>query len=191
MAELQRTDHHEVWKPVANHEELYEVSNLGRVRRLSRVQYRRNRWGTESRYLLPEQILSPTQTSTGRYLTVNLWKDGQNQTVRLNILVCQTFHGPAPQEKPFALHNNGDSFNNRATNLRWGDIFDNMADRTAHGRTVRGERQHSARLTACLVRSIRQRASNGERIAPIAREIGVHPSSIHAVVKRETWKHVT
>lgn len=180
----------EHWKSVADYEGLYEVSDLGRVRRLARFQLLGNRWGTLSSRFLPEQILQPVRSGNRGYLSVGLWKDGQSRLTRVNVLVCETFHGPRPAGQPCALHTNGDQDDNRAPNLRWGSDKDNACDRERHGRTAKGERQHSARLTAPLVRTIRARAANGERIAPIAREFGVHPSSIHAAVKRETWKHV-
>ena len=59
-----------------------------------------------------------------------------------------------------------------------------------HAGYVRGERQHSAKLTEHLVREIRRRIIAGEAQAAMAREYNVSMSSVNALVKRETWKHV-
>ena len=37
----------EIWKPVNNYEGLYEVSNLGRVRSLDRIQFIKKKIGIE------------------------------------------------------------------------------------------------------------------------------------------------
>lgn len=178
----------ERWKPVSGYEGLYEVSDLGRVRRLPRFQVIKDRLGNSCHRLLKGMEIRPIITD--RYLCVNLWRDGKGKTTRINILVCETFNGSRPLGKDCALHGNGDRFDNRATNLRWGDHLDNAVDREAHGNTAKGERQHSARLTESLVRSIRERVAAGEQMASIAREVGVNKSSIQAAVHRRSWGHV-
>lgn len=190
MADTPSTSLPEIWKPVAGYEGLYEVSDHGRVRRLPRFQSVRNKWGGLSHRLLAGHILHPTPSGNRGYLALNLWRDGKARMTRVNILVCETFNGARPEGKPLALHCDGDKSNNRAANLRWGDDADNAADREAHGRTTKGERQHSARLTAKTVSAIRKRVAAGESMASLAREIGVNKSSVQAVVHRRSWKHI-
>src|SRR5690348_3980218 len=41
-------------------------------------------------------------------------------------LVCEAFHGPAPQDEPCCLHCDENSANNRADNVRWGTQKENL-----------------------------------------------------------------
>lgn len=188
MADPQSTVAAEQWKPVAGYEGLYEVSDLGRVRRLPRFQVLNDRWGKPFHRLLSGMMLNPTLTD--RYLCVNLRKEGKGHTTRLNILVCSHFNGAKPTADACALHNNGDRFDNRAVNLRWGSHLENAADREAHGRTAKGERQHSARLTASDVQDIRRQVAAGTTMADASRLYGVHKGTVRNIVLRTTWAHV-
>lgn len=57
-------------------------------------------------------------------------------------LVCEVFHGPAPEGKPFALHWDDVPENNDASNLRWGARSDNMVDRVRNGNNPSSRRTH-------------------------------------------------
>lgn len=70
-----------------------------------------------------------------------------------------------------------------------GTDADNMADRDAKGRQARGERQHSAKLTDCAVRKIRNEYPQTP-VSEFASEYDVAKQTIFAVLKRRTWKHV-
>lgn len=82
---------------------------------------------------------------------------------------------------------------------------DNNADRDAKGRRgavgfhpethpyatrARGERQHSAKLTAEHVLEIRAKHQQGMSQRAIARQYGMAKSSIDKVVQRKTWTHI-
>lgn len=114
----------EQWKDVVGFEDGYEVSNLGNVRSKTRT-------------------LGDGRTFKGKSLKpwINQGRERltlPNKTkVKVHRLVCEAFHGPAPEDKPFALHKNGDSLDNRADNLYWGDFVDNVADALRHGTHAR------------------------------------------------------
>lgn len=59
-----------------------------------------------------------------------------------------------------------------------------------HRGHARGERQHSAKLTADKVREIRRRIAAGEIQRQVAREYGIAATGVNAIVKGHTWKHV-
>ena len=63
-------------------------------------------------------------TQNGAYLRVQT-TDGPKL---LHRLVCEAFHGPAPTDKPLALHWDDDPLNNDCSNLRWGSAQDNADD---------------------------------------------------------------
>ena len=54
-----------------------------------------------------------------------------------------------------------------------------------------GERNRMAMLTEADVRYIRSRAESGEKQKDIARELGVDPSTVSKILRRERWGHVT
>jgi len=75
-----------------------------------------------------------------------------------------------------------------------GTIADNNRDMTAKGRGKTalkyGEENGRAKLTVASVREVRKRYAEGETAATLARDYGVHPSSIDALLKGRTWKTV-
>lgn len=110
----------EVWKPVLGFEGQYEVSNLGRVKSLDRIDAGGRNW--------KGRIMKPWDTRGYGSVTF-----GKRTKRRVNRLVCEAFNGPAPKDKPHALHRNGNPKDNRPENLYWGDDADNTADKMKHG----------------------------------------------------------
>ena len=58
----------EIWKPVKGYEELYEVSNMGRVRSLDRVVYQKNKFGMMSRHIYYGQIIKQQKQRNGYFI---------------------------------------------------------------------------------------------------------------------------
>lgn len=110
----------EQWKDVVGFETGYEVSNLGNVRSKTRT--------IADGRVYKGRPLKPWFSEGYARITL------PNRTkVKIHRLVCRAFHGEPPEGKPFALHRNGDSLDNRADNLYWGDFVDNVADALRHG----------------------------------------------------------
>lgn len=117
----------EEWRAVReNH--VYEVSDSGRARTITREVAIR----TGGTRLLKGVYLKPSVNSTDR-LTVTVYVGGIPKRRSIHRLVCEAFHGPAPADKPWALHRNGDHRDNRAENLYWGSPQDNVDDMIRHG----------------------------------------------------------
>lgn len=55
---------------------------------------------------------------------------------------------------------------------------------------VRGEAQHKAKLTEENVREIRRMRAGGAKCARLAREFGVDWSTVDALLRGSTWRHV-
>jgi hypothetical protein len=87
-------------------------------------------------------------------------------------------------------HLDGNGSNPRPDNLKWGTRLENMADRDHHGRTVRGSRVNTSKLTEAQVHAVIRRHGAGEGTKPLAREFGVRPWAITKIVRREHWKHL-
>lgn len=97
----------EIWKTIEGYEGLYEVSNLGRFKRL--VGYRCNK----------ERILSVCPDNQG-YGIVVLCKNSITKTFKAHRLVAQSFI-PNPNNLPMINHKDEDKTNNTVYNLEWCD----------------------------------------------------------------------
>ncbi|WP_342576005.1 NUMOD4 domain-containing protein [Paenibacillus sp. FSL M8-0142] len=109
----------EKWLPVVGYEGFYEVSNHGRVKRLSSS-------GTSK-----EKILKP-QIQRDGYQRVTLSKKGQKKRMAIHRLVAIAFI-PNPENKEQVNHENGNKLDNRLKNLNWMTPKENIAHAIAHG----------------------------------------------------------
>jgi hypothetical protein len=50
----------------------------------------------------------------------------RGKTYKVHRLVCEAFNGQAPNDKPYCLHRDENSANNRADNVYWGDQKENL-----------------------------------------------------------------
>ena len=101
----------EQWKAVVGFEELYEVSDQGRVKSLNY-----NHTGKE-------RILKPWKSNNG-YLLVNLYKDGRKKMLLLHRLVAGAFI-QNPNNLDTVNHKDEVKTNNTVGNLEWMSIKDN------------------------------------------------------------------
>lgn len=99
-------------------------------------------------------------------------------------------HGPIPRGK-VVMHRCDNGKCVRLDHLRLGTQLQNVADRQAKGRTAIGEQNGKARLTFDQVSRIKQELRLGRHPKAIARPLGVYPSTIYAIRKGITWRHVT
>lgn len=163
----------ERWLPVVGYEGLYEVSDLGRVRRL---------WRKGPKPL--KQNLKP------EYLGIILWRNGEGWTVLVHILVARAFLGPRPEGHQ-VCHGPAGKLDNRLVNLSYGTASKNHgADMHRDGTIQMGVRHVRAKLTDEIVRECRRRAAAGEAKAALAREFGVHNRTMRDAVTGVHWKHV-
>ena len=129
----------EIWKSTGF--DGYEVSNLGRVRRLHKT--------------IPPRIRKLT-TDTHGYLHVNLWHGGKSKHFSIHRLVAIAFI-PNPENKPEVNHIDGNKLNNRVSNLEWVTSSENQRHAFDMGLQValQGEDAPRAKLTAEQVIYIR------------------------------------
>jgi hypothetical protein len=173
----------EEWRPVAGWTGYYEVSDLGRVRSLSRTM-------SDGRFL-KGRILKPTR-GKGGYYQVTLARDGSSDKRYVHHLVAEAFVGPRPKGLD-VRHGSSNRLDNRAEQFCYGTRRENLLDKIRDGTMLRGEASPVAKLTDAAVADARQRcAPDGadEPISAVAREYGVCPAVMREAVIGVTWEHV-
>ena len=117
----------EIWKPIKGYEGLYEVSNLGRIKRLRRLitnQY--------NSFYIEEKILKPQKNRYG-YLYINLYKNGIMKHITIHKLVAEAFLDN-PNNLPQVNHKDENKQNNNVENLEFCDCKYNINFGTAIAR---------------------------------------------------------
>ena len=113
----------EIWKSVTNYEGYYEVSNLGRVRSLTRqIEKREN--GNITLLTRTGKITTAIITEKG-YERVGLSKDGVQKNCLVHRLVGIEFIDN-PESKPQINHINGIKTDNNVENLEWNTNEENF-----------------------------------------------------------------
>jgi hypothetical protein len=103
--------------------------------------------------------------------------------------VCERAHGPAPSKRHQAAHSCGRGHEGcvNKRHLRWATPAENQADRVMHGTHSRGTANIRALLTEAQVVDIRNRLAGGSTQAALARDFGVHLSTIHLIKTGRNW----
>lgn len=133
----------EIWKDINGYEGLYQVSTLGRVRSLDRVDATNHVWKGK----ILKQYGSP-------YLQVNLHKDGKKVAHKIHRLVATAFC-KGYQEGYDVNHIDENKHNNRADNLEWVTHNANMKHSHIQERLTNGKKKPvcqydmSGNLVAC------------------------------------------
>ena len=110
----------EEWKYIKGYENLYSVSNYGRI------------WSHRNK-----RCLNPILTNKG-YLRVHLSKNGKTETFSVHRLVAMAFIDN-PEKKPTVNHINEIKTDNRVENLEWAT----MAEQNSHGTRIERARNNT------------------------------------------------
>lgn len=105
----------EEWRDIRGYENIYRVSDRGKVKRLGRrgQPSEKRKLG---RYIMAK-LLRQTKTDNGRF-NVGLWRDSKRKTFTVSRLVAVAFL-PNPEGFKYVRHKDGDKKNNWLYNLEW------------------------------------------------------------------------
>lgn len=103
--------------------------------------------------------------------------------------VCERRHGLAPSRRHQVCHSCRNKTCVNPEHLRWGTPKENGQDKVAHGTSVKGEKQHSAKLTTTDVLAIRNEPIDISHVE-LAKKYGVSDAAIAGIRKRRTWRHI-
>ncbi len=124
----------EIWKDIEGYKGLYQVSNLGRVKSIARLEYNKN-----GRPLpIKERFLRPRSNGVG-YVMVTLCKNKVQERRLIHRLVAFAFLDN-PNGKKMVNHINGMPLDNTLTNLEWVTMRENVS----HGLLKNGSRKKSS-----------------------------------------------
>lgn len=178
----------EQWKPIRGFTGLYEVSDLGRVRSLSRLTRIHNGFRQHT-----GRILKPA-LDKDNYLYIGLHKNGVQTTCLVHRLVGRAFLSN-PEHKPRINHiKSNETWNNRVSNLEWATAQEDADWRVAQNRQahvrVRGSKNGHANLTEAEVKQMRRLRSSGLSTYALARMFGTARSNVSMIVRGKGWVHV-
>ena len=171
----------ENWLPVVGYESSYEVSDLGRVRSLTRLV--NGKYGNLRKH--KGQVLALSFRGQD-YPGISLSRSKEKKYRLVHQLLTTAFLGPRPQGQ-VVRHIDGNPKNCKLSNLAYGTYAENEADKEIHGTRLHGEEIKSSKLNVQAVTAIRASSASQSQLA---RDYGVHQGTIWRILRRETWAHV-
>ncbi len=168
MIELQNT---ELWLPVVDYEDLYEVSDQGRIKSLERIAS-----GSDGKQrVIKERILKGCVNSSGyRIFTVSF--NSLVDTKYVHAEVLKAFVGPCPNG--MIASTLGSKTDARLANL----IYRSLGEANPHGQ----RKQKRQKISDVQLLSLRFMHSRGTSIADLARMSGLGYRPAFSLIKGHT-----
>lgn len=161
----------EEWRPASFPDCPYEVSSLGRVRRIG---------GAPLKYIM----------TVHGYANVGVRTAGGFLSVRVHRLVALTFLGPRP-DGAVINHIDGDKCNNRATNLEYVTLSENALHSTRVLGKKRGSSHNMVRYDEATILEVRRLYATGEwALIELAHRFGISKGHVRQIVQRKNWNHL-
>lgn len=171
----------EIWKDIEGYEGSYQVSNLGRVKSLSRV----IKWSNSYRRV-KEKIRSLSKGKEG-YLYITL----PNSTHTVHRLVAKAFLNTDNISDKEVNHKNSNRSDNNVSNLEWLTHSQNVQDAKNKGNYKNrvhliGSNNHNSKLDEKNVENIRKLSTLFSSLE-LAHIYSVNKSTINRVLNNKTW----
>jgi hypothetical protein len=170
----------EEFSPIPGYEKLYEVSDLGKLKRLEKRTLSKN----GRRMLFKEKIIQPKPHTSG-YVRFNLTKNNITTTFSAHVIVATVFV-ENPNNYPIVNHKDGIKWNNAKTNLEWGtsSMNNQHAIDTGLNPVLVGEFARNAKLKNADITSIRSLWKSGRYSQTYLADIyNVDQSTVSRIVR--------
>lgn len=167
----------------------YMISNMGRVKSLSKLKIRSKRAGN---YVTKDKILKQRHDIDGYgYMGLSLCNEGGAHQRLVHILVAKAFI-PNPENKPEVNHKWGVKTDNRASELEWATRSENQKHSYKIGlKSKAGEKHHLVKLNEEKVLEIRKIASEANTPnCVIAQKFNISQQTVCDILKRRSWTHI-
>lgn len=169
----------ENWKPVIGFETYYEVSDMGRTRRIK-----------EGAKTFIGRISKPILQRQG-YAMASFSRNSQETRRSLHRVVAEAFIGECPEGKE-VNHKNGIKDDNRLCNLEYITHSENVKHAFKNGlmKPMEGEAHHRSKLKDHQVLKIRQLLKEGFHHRFLAKKFNVCRGVIAYISTGGGWKHI-
>lgn len=136
-------------------------------------------------------LLWPFSKNNVGYAQINVGPGKKKKLVTR--IICERANGAPSTDGHLATHSCGNGHLGCISpkHLRWGTYADNAADMVRHGRSTRGERSTSAKLTRDQALAVYQRANAGESQQRLSREFGITQTAVSRIKRGINWRWLT
>ena len=172
----------EKWLPVPSSHGEYEVSSLGRLRKICR-------W-TDGLHIYEHRLL-PLEFARRGYYVVSLTIGGEQVRRPVHRYVIEAFHGAAVGDSTIPNHKNGVKTDNRAENLEWMTARENALHsyRVLGQRVMRGSEHGTSKIKETDAIAIRRARLKGATLQELAERYDLCQGTISMICLHKIWKH--
>lgn len=174
----------EIWKDVKGFENIYQISNKGRVKRLPREdRYIRKDTGKSCIRRVGEKILKPSLSNKDGYAQINLVHKENIRYFSIHRLVAEAFI-PNPDSLPQVNHIDGIRDHNDVSNLEWCTCQANVQDqiaRSGRASAIAAIRKAQGRKVYCI-----ETRRTFESIGLAAKELGCDSAAITSSIEHQS-----
>lgn len=168
----------EEWKPITKTDNMYEVSNYGRVKSFF---YNK----VDGRIIQPGVIRG--------FLVVNLKIDEKTKTHYVHKLVAEEFVSKPKKDDSVVIHLDWDKTNNQAKNLEWTSrdaSYKRIHSRLLDDRRAKGKAITKSKLTAEDVTILKTMIKRGVRQNVIAKLFCISEMQVSRIKRNQNWSEI-
>lgn len=121
----------EIWKDIPGYEGFYQVSDMGKIKGISRTVRRKSVAKNQGEFFTIKEKYKNILRDTYGYEIVGFCKNSKLKTIKVHRIIATAFI-PNPENKPQVNHINGFRNDNRIENLEWCTSKENIIHSFKH-----------------------------------------------------------